>query len=167
MPLTARQLPPRRPGHARRLPPGGEGRSASLRTVEGQREPCLLAQRLQVFPRQHRPVGVGIIRQQDAFVGEGVDEGAFAFGSGPHRERPRKRGLLLIRVHLRVGRGPDVGEVSMEHRGAGSPSSASAARAIDSALDSARAAARGSVPGKSVSQARSLVILRPGLTSTS
>ena len=98
-------------------PPGGEGRVASLRTVAGQREPRLLAQRLQVLPRQHRPVGVGLIGQQDAFVGEGVDQGAFAFGAGSHRERPRKRGLLLIHVHLRVGRRPDVGEVGLQHRG--------------------------------------------------
>src|SRR5690242_20579751 len=50
---------------------------------------------------------------------------------------------------------------------AGSPRLLSAARAIDSALETDRAAARGSRSGKSSSQARSRLTRRPGLTRTS
>src|SRR6185312_13276640 len=50
---------------------------------------------------------------------------------------------------------------------ADSPRLLSAARAIDSALETERAAARGSRSGKSSSQARSRLTRRPGLTRTS
>ena len=118
---TARLRPPRRPGRARRPParrPASRPRAASRSgPVAGQREPRLLAQRFQVLARQRRPVGVRLVGQQVAFVGERRDQGAFALGAGSHRERPRNRGLLPIRVHLRVGRRPDVGQVGLQHRG--------------------------------------------------
>ena len=50
---------------------------------------------------------------------------------------------------------------------AGRPSSASVPRAIDSALETDLAAARGSRPGNSSSQARSRLTRRPGLRRTS
>ena len=143
------------------------GIARSLRPVPGQGQPRLLAQGLQPFPRPQRPVGVRLVGEQFAASGEGGGEPAVALVARVHRQRGAERPLVLVASTSTSGETQIWLRSAASRAAAGWPSSASVPRAIDSALDTDRAAARGSRPGNSSSQARSRLTRRPGLTRTS
>ena len=102
--------------------PGGQhrfGPARPLGPVPGQGQPRLLAQRLQPLPRAQRPVGVRLVGEQLAVVGQGGREPGVPVLARVHRQRGAERLLVLGGVDL-DGRGcPDVGQVRLEEGGRG------------------------------------------------
>ena len=137
-------------------PPGREHVVAASparthRPVPGQGQARLLAQCLVPLPGANRPLGVRLFGQQHAVVGEGAARlssrswpGDIASPAGARRIGSRHR--LPRPATPRYGAGRPTAGPRRRDR-----SSASALRAIDSAFDNARAAARGSRRGNSSS----------------
>ena len=82
--------------------------------VPGQGQPRLLAQRLQPLPRAQRPVGVRLVGEQLAVVGQGGREQVVALLARPHRQRGAQSLLVFGRVDLDGRVRPDVGQVGLE-----------------------------------------------------
>ena len=102
--------------------PGGElgfgpGVACPPGPVPGQGQPRLLAQRLQPLPRAQRPVGVRLVGEQLAVVGQGGREQVIAFLAGAFGQRGAQSLLVFGGVDLDGRVRPDVGQVGLEQGG--------------------------------------------------